>query len=416
MRYLPVALLWLAAALPLRAQEVLSWADCLAEAARNNPDLAAAQEAVTRAEAALAGSRSGFLPQISADAGYDRSDSDGSAGAKNDYSMGVSARQSLFSGLRDKAGVDRGRADLEAARAGLAAEEARVAADLQQSFARLLYAQEQVRLAETIAARRRDNLRLVGLRHEAGREHKGSFLRIKAAQGQADFEVSQAERALRVARRELARVLGRDSFTLLAATGSLTSAAPGDSPDFDLLARETPALRQAQARAAAARAGVTSARSGFFPDLSASADRSRNGSDWPPRSDRWSAGVSLSLPLFSGGSTAADLRGAKAADRQAREDLRAAAQQTALDLEDAFAGFQDAWERTAVQREFLRAAEVRAEIARSQYTSGLLSFEDWDIIENDLINNQKSWLASLRDAALAEAAWEQAWGKGLTQP
>ena len=62
--------------------------------------------------------------------------------------------------------------------------------------------------------------------------------------------------------------------------------------------------------------------------------------------------------------------------------------------------------------EFLAAADLRAEIARTQYTTGLLSFEDWDLIENDLIDNQKAMLASLRDAVLAEAAWEQTLGKG----
>ena len=34
-----------------------------------------------------------------------------------------------------------------------------------------------------------------------------------------------------------------------------------------------------------------------------------------------------------------------------------------------------------MDREFVEAAAVRAEIARSKYHNGLLSFEDWDIIE-----------------------------------
>ena len=44
--------------------------------------------------------------------------------------------------------------------------------------------------------------------------------------------------------------------------------------------------------------------------------------------------------------------------------------------------------------------------------SGLISFQDWDTIENDLISNQKTILVNLRDAIAAEAAWEQAQGKG----
>jgi hypothetical protein len=42
-----------------------------------------------------------------------------------------------------------------------------------------------------------------------------------------------------------------------------------------------------------------------------------------------------------------------------------------------------------------------------------MSFEDWDRIENDLIQRQKTVLQSQRDRVTAEAAWEQAQGKGV---
>ena len=61
----------------------------------------------------------------------------------------------------------------------------------------------------------------------------------------------------------------------------------------------------------------------------------------------------------------------------------------------------------------MKAAQVRAEIARSQYTSGLLAFEDWDLIENDLIENEKQALLARRTAARAAAAWDRALGKGV---
>jgi outer membrane protein TolC len=65
-----------------------------------------------------------------------------------------------------------------------------------------------------------------------------------------------------------------------------------------------------------------------------------------------------------------------------------------------------------VDEDFLKAANARAEIARSKYSNGLMSFEDWDIIENDLINRQKAVLQSRRDRVTAEAAWEQVLGNG----
>jgi outer membrane protein len=56
---------------------------------------------------------------------------------------------------------------------------------------------------------------------------------------------------------------------------------------------------------------------------------------------------------------------------------------------------------------------LRSELGRAKYKNGLLNFEDWNAIESDLINRQKAKLQSQRDRVVAEAAWEQATGKGV---
>lgn len=405
--------------LTAQAGEVLTWEACVKEALKNHPDLAASREALRSEQFQHQGSYSGFLPQLSADAGASRANSAtsvqsvGGAGVRNDYSLGLSARQSLFSGFKDKAGVERSKAEVEEARASLQETGSGVGFALKSAFSRLLYSQEQLKLTKVIEGRRKENVRLVELRYEAGREHKGSFLRIRAAFKQSEFEVAEAGRSLRVAQRELGRALGRSGFEAVEATGSLKTGIPSGLPDFKSLVLETPAYLRAGAQARAAEKSVTIARGGYYPDLAATGSVSRRGSSWPPDTDRWSLGLSLSFPFFPGGRNIFDVKSAQAEERRAAADFKSAADQAALDLEDSFALYQNAAERTEVQREFLEAAEVRAEIARSQYTSGLLSFEDWDLIENDLISTQKSWLSALRDAAIARAAWERAQGKGL---
>ncbi|MDH3513536.1 MAG: TolC family protein, partial [Gammaproteobacteria bacterium] len=82
-------------------------------------------------------------------------------------------------------------------------------------------------------------------------------------------------------------------------------------------------------------------------------------------------------------------------------------------LKQAHAGYVESVEKLKVDQAFLEAAVTRAEIARSRYNNGLMSFEDWDRIENDLIQRQKTFLQSQRDRVTAEAAWEQAQGKGV---
>ena len=66
-----------------------------------------------------------------------------------------------------------------------------------------------------------------------------------------------------------------------------------------------------------------------------------------------------------------------------------------------------------VDQTFVEAARVRAEIGRSKYNTGLLSFEEWEIIESDLVTREKAALASQNNRVSAEATWEQSQGRGL---
>lgn len=393
----------------------MTWEACLAEAARHNPDLAAAQYALGGARARLGAKTGELLPQVTASAAAGTSGGDEISDDRN-YSMGISARQSLFSGFRTMADRARSTSAFRQAGESLRAASAGVLFDLESAFARLLFAQEQESVARVIESRRKENVRLVELRFQAGREHQGSFLRSRASYRQSQYDLAQSVRARRLARRELSVAMGRSAFDVFTATGVLEGVAPDGDPDFEALAAGLPAVRLAEESLISARAALTMARSAFWPDLSATGSLSRTGDRWPPDRDRWSAGLNLSYPLFSGGSDAWGARAARLDREAAAARLQSARLAAALGLEDFFAGWQDAVERAEVQKAFLEAGQVRARIARRQYENGLLTFDDWDIIENDLISQEKSALASRRDAVLAEAAWDRALGKGIGQP
>lgn len=402
------------AAAPLAAADVLTLEEAAREALVRNPELIAAREELAAAEDRLSAARGDGSPTLSAAASLDKSGNDGpfvDAGPW-DNAAALTLRQNLFDGLRTWAGVESARARRDIARARLDGVTAQILEDLRVGHTDLLYAQENERLARTIAERRRDNRDLVGLRFDGGREHKGSFLRIQAAHTQALYDVDRAVRDVYLARGVLARVVGRDLDVPLAATGTFARPAPPAEPPTIAAALETPSFRAADADRRAARAAVATARGGLFPSLDTSLSQRWSGEDGRFPDAGWNGGVSLFWALFSGGSRRADWRAARADDRAAAASLvnaRRAAHET---LRAAWVDHQNAHQALGVRAEFLKAAQVRAEIARSQYTSGLLAFEDWDLIENDLIENEKQALLARRTAARAAAAWDRAQGKG----
>jgi outer membrane protein TolC len=256
---------------------------------------------------------------------------------------------------------------------------------------------------------------MVKLRYEGGRENKGSFLFSKASLEQALFENQQIQRATNVARLSLARVLGRTADLDFDISGTLTWNPVEPNPEFKKWVSQTPDHRQAEAQWQVAEADSLIARGDFFPEISLQGSYSKVGSNFPPDTKRWSVGVSIAFPFFPGGQNIFNYQSANAEAHRA-DLLKTNADNVILaKLQQTHAALLDAMGLQKVAKEFVEASEARAIVSRGKYQTGLMSFEDWDLIETDLINRQKTELQSRRDVVLAEAAFEQAQGKSVLQ-
>lgn len=412
MKFRPPALF---AAIALASSpNALDWESCVREAARKNADLLAARQSWNAADEKVGSTRSPFLPQISAETSYSQAKSSTATASEPSAGISLSATQNVFSGFSDFGKTRQSEAGARSSRASLQAKAASVSHDLKSSYSGLQHAQDLRRLTRDIVRRREENLRLVELRYEGGRENKGSLLQTKAVLSRARLEQLQAEHGVLTARRALAQLLGRDDWELLEVAGPIPLGSPPANPDLKELASRSPDHLKAVAEEEAASAGLTVARSGFFPTLSLTASLGRKDSNFlpGPGTDHWSLGASVSVPLFSGFKDLHSTRSASATLSAARYALDSTDRQLLTQLQQAHATWTEAVEEQKVQQQFLEAAVARAEIARNKYDNGLLSFEDWDLIETDLISSQKGALKSVRDRVLAEAAWERLLGKG----
>lgn len=406
----------------------LTWTQCVEEAAKKNPELESTWQAFQNADFTRKASYSDFFPQLSASASGERSystaDSSGGGGGgfsstagkteyTTEYTGNLTLQQMLFDGFKTKGNVDQARAKANLALASLAQEKAVISYELKSAFAQLLYAQELVSISQDIVSRRDLNARLVELRYDSGKENKGALLLSKANNTQAQSDLGQAQRNLDVSQRQLSSVMGRDVFTPILIEGELETAPVPPQPDFAALAFKTPSHFQREAEAKAAAAGVTIAQSAWYPQISATASTSVRGDQLVPNRDSWSVGVSGSLNVFDWGNTYFNVRAARASLLQSLATLRSNDNDTTLSLAQDFASMIDAIENVRVQKEKLDAYTLRVKIAEEQYRNGLISFQDFDTITNDYINQQRTTLTSRRDAVIAEANWEQSRGVGV---
>lgn len=406
------------------ATEKLTWHECVSRVTKGNPDIRAAGEKVSSSDSLARAAYSGFLPKVTAGANATRGNSysfsqlggvplNMPAGDNTVSSGSVSLSQNIFSGFKDVSLVEQTSATRDLSRTTLDSTKVQVSYDLKSAFASLLYAQKYVTLTQQIIKRREENAQLVELHFESGIENKGNVMLSNAFVGQAKYDKIVARDSIEVSSQQLAGVMGLDELKEFEVAGDVPLVEPGAEPDFKRLAATTPLYRQSVAQEQVSEAGVSLARANYFPTVDLTGTVSAQGNNSFPNTGKRSLMLNIALPVFSGGSDYYNVKSASALYVASSYQKESVDQQLLSKLKQAFKTYSEAVIKLTVDKAFLEAAEVRAEIARGKYNNGLLSFEDWDIIENDLITKQKTYLQSERDRVIAEAAWELSAGKGV---
>lgn len=403
------------------AVERLSWEDCIALARKTNPELNSAEINLKAADYTEKGASATFFPQISSSLNHSYGNSGGSSGIQVSggsepsitTSASLTATQNIFNGFQDQAKVNQARANRQAILSALSITKAKLSVDLKVAYAGIQYAQNSVGLTSDILKRREANLKLVELRYTSGRENKGAVLLSKAYLEQARYELLQAQNGLTNAQTQMAKVFGREISEDLYVQGSIPELSAVAPIDFRLLASQTPEFIQAQAHEDLAMAQIEISSSGIYPTLSLSGTTGAVGSVWMPSTQRWSIGATLTIPIFNGGKDYYAIKSSAESARAASLNKDSAFHQSILRLKQTWSAYLEIIQKLRVDQAFLEALALREKIAKEKYNNGLMSFEDWDLIENDLISRQKTTIQSQRDRIIAEATWEQAQGHGV---
>lgn len=384
----------------------LTWKQALELAERNNYELKSAASQTEAARWNYLKSFSPFLPQLSASLSMGESSSGAFTEPVKSDAYGLTATQTLFSGLDNYYSYLSARTNYDSSLAGLRKARSDVGFLVRQQFIELAVANENVKLLIDILERRWDNTALIELQFKNGREDKGTLLKTKADEAEAEYNLRSAGRTRQLSKLKLTQLI---SFEVDKAEGELQVKLP-TQPDFDKLLASVPGYVIALKAAESAELAYQQTVSEFLPSVSLSGSIRKSGTDWSAlnRSNSWS--LSVSYPFFPGGSNVADRYRFAALNDQAKQDLIKAKNDLRYGLESAYEQLKDSLEAQKVAQLSEAAAKLRAEIAGTKYLNGLIGYDEWVIIENNYINSQKSSLARKRSALLAEAAWVNSYG------
>ena len=406
----------------------LSWEECLDFTAKGNPLLEATQRELGAARETEKGTWFRYLPSLNAQTSATRTGATGSGGSlvqngvvintggssiNTNYQAQLNFNQNIFNGFEDQARINQAEWQTKNTFWKYVSTKASVSYSLKEAYANLKYAQELEELSHSILERRESNYKLVSVRYESGRENKGSVLLAEAYMEQARLDLIKARDSLKVAQTSLKSLMNKDYLDDIRVTGEvpIPEIIP-DRNDFQELAVETPAYNQAFTTEMMADQNIKIARGSFLPDLNLTSLVNRQGENYFPDRERWSVALTLTIPIFDGLRDLGTYR-SSVENRYASESRK---KSTLLDLiprlRDALNLAKQSDIKYSIDTKFEKAASSRAEIARKKYNNGLLTFEDWDIIESELITRQMNFLQSKKDRILKYASWENLLGKG----
>jgi multidrug efflux system outer membrane protein len=288
------------------------------------------------------------------------------------------------------------RAAREQAQAGAAAYQnvlLSLEADLAQTYftIRSIDLDLQV-LRDTIKLRQR-NLQLVQSLHEGGAQSALDVARAETelASAQADLVGFQLRRAQLENALAVLCGLSSSSFSLAEAPRPNQPPVIPSSLPADLLERR-PDVAQAERLMAAASEQIGVSKAAYFPvvTLTGSAGvesaQLKNLFDWESRV--WSFGPSVSLPIFQGGRVRAGVAQARAAYDEAIQRYRSQVLVAFHEVEDGLIGLRLLRDQYEAQARAVDAASKAAELSRTRYKEGLVSYFEVVDAERTLLDNQ----------------------------
>ncbi len=376
-----------------QGETVLTVAESRQRALEFNRTYLAAREEVTKAQSEITKARAGALPDLSAGGSYSRglilpsffvqmgdSITEFRTSFKNNFGAYLSLRQALWQGGKVMTALSIAKMYKKYSEAEVEAAEASVVQNAEVLFYSAILEKSRLAALQKEMEATSHNLEVIEKKYSQGVVSNFEVLRARVEKLNLEPQLLKAESDVRLAEKRLKSFLGIDlnepillveeepdtSLSNLTTLANLVDTA---------LARR-PEIHSAELLTEMTRKAVRIAKAEYFPSLDAvssynwqSVSNDFTLSD--NKTESWTAGITLSIPIFSGGRTRGEVGKrhaehlqARLASQQLRDDIK-------LEVEEAYDQLLQAKESLRIQKETIAQAEEGLRIANLRYETGV---------------------------------------------
>ena len=325
-----------------------------------------------------------LLPQVTASAGANRikqvNEQVNQIYNSENYSIGLS--QVLY----NKASWENYRkyqsmAKQSASEADEAQAEATV--DLAQRYFAALAADDELELVQAERRATQKNLDQIEAMYKRQLAMITDLLDLRARVDSLAAQEVDASNQVRLSRAALSEIVGRPVTERLSRVRNdvqLTVSEQSLESWVELAQTQNPNIQASLSAVEAAEAGVRGGKGGHYPTLSLNLNAQNTNEGYnnslAPKTDSYVAGVQLSVPIYSGGSTSARARGLYQQQVAAEQQLEAARRQVVKETINAYLTADSSVEKIRANRNALASAEQSRVASEKAFKYGVVNAVD----------------------------------------
>jgi outer membrane protein TolC len=423
------------------AEEVLTLSEAIAIALKNQPMIEAQHGQALAAEAKAGQERGAYYPKLSVGTQYTRiypvspqtssttslagippgsssipTSIDSRAATYEQYAATGNLSQLLFDFGRTPARVAASTLGAQAARLELQNVREQIIFKVKEAYYTLLAFEQGRRASEEIIVQYRKRLEYARALFSVGARPKFDVTKAEVELSNQEVQLIKTENGVRQARAQLNNAIGMPNRPAYSVKDNGPDLQWIEQPFEEGLRRafeHRPDLLSLQKQKEAAEESVKAARRGHYPTFNGFAQGTYVGTGFP-LDHGWTAGVNMSLPLFTGFITSHQVAEAKAGLLVASGKERDLKQTITLELEQGYLALRDAAERIKGTETAVKQGRENLGLANERYSAGLaIAVEVTDAIgayANALYQN----IAAHYDYRIAQARIDKATGGGQT--
>jgi TolC family type I secretion outer membrane protein len=397
--------------------------ECVDIALRSHPSVRAAEKAVSVAGEQYREAKSSYYPQVSANGSYTRSKAKALSfiqGETEAYSATLNLNQKIYDFGRTGGGVDAARFRIDERGGDLSRTRQDVIFNVKDGYFGVLKAMGLMKVQESSVAQAESHLRRAKGFYEAGAKAKFEVTRAEVELNQARLNLIKARNALNMAMASLKNRMGVGYDYPLEIDVTLVKPKPAISLEEGIkeALKQRPEMQSMDASVKEGEASLRASRGGYYPSLNANGSYGYydqypigEGEDlFQEKNERWSAGVSLNIPIFEGFLTDAKVSESKANIEGLKAQRDALSNNITLEVTQAYLDLQEAEARIPVAESSLNKAKENLDLANGRYEAGVGTIIEVTDAQAAYITAETDLVNANYDAAIARARFDRAVG------